>query len=118
MAGVDQYFSYNYLSMTIIAMEMPVPVYTYCCPTCGGFELARPMADSAAPAACPGCGITGRRRFGAPALRSLDPGLRTALDTQHRSADHPAVVTAVPPRPAGRGQRRSTDPRHARLPRP
>jgi putative FmdB family regulatory protein len=94
-----------------------VPVYAYSCVACGGFELARPMAESAEPAGCPGCGGTGRRVFGAPALRSLDPGLRTALDAQHRSSDHPAVVSSLPPRSAGRIQRRASDPRQARLPR-
>ena len=93
-------------------------IYTYSCPVCGSFDLNRPMAESSAPAVCPGCGGAGRRVFGAPALRSLDPGLRTALDAQHRSADQPAVVSSPPPRSARRGQRHSTDPRHALLPRP
>jgi putative FmdB family regulatory protein len=94
-----------------------VPTYTYSCPACGGFDLVRPMGESGAPATCPGCGRSGRRVFGAPALRSLPAGLRSALDAQHCSADAPAVVTSLPSR-SGRTQRLATDPRHARLPRP
>jgi hypothetical protein len=55
--------------------------------------------------------------FRAPALRALDPGLRRALDADARSADTPQVVSSVP----GRSRRTNpitTDPRHARLPRP
>jgi putative FmdB family regulatory protein len=94
-----------------------MPVYSYSCVVCGGFDLVRPMAESEAPVTCPDCGGSGRRVFGAPALRSLSTGLRNALDAQHRSADAPDVVGSLPPR-TGRTQRRTTDPRHARLPRP
>lgn len=94
-----------------------MPTYSYRCPVCGPFDRNRPMAESGAPANCPDCSRSGRRVFGAPALRALPAGLRTALDAQHRSADAPAVVTALPPR-TGRTQRRVTDPRQARLPRP
>ncbi len=94
-----------------------MPTYGYACATCGPFEVIRPMAAAGAPAECPGCGGMGRRLFAAPALRSLAPGLRHALDTQARSADAPDVVTTLPPR-TGRRQPRVTDPRQARLPRP
>lgn len=104
-------------------MEVPVPVYHHRCPTCGGFELVRPMVEAATVAACPGCGSQARRVYQAPGLRSLDDGLRRALDAQDRSADAPQVVTSVPragtARAGGRRvQPRTTDPRHARLPRP
>jgi putative FmdB family regulatory protein len=94
-----------------------VPTYDYRCPGCGGFEVRRPMAESASTASCPGCGQAAARVFGAPALRRLDPTVRRALDASARSADSPQVVTSVP----GRSRRAtpvSTDPRHARLPRP
>jgi putative FmdB family regulatory protein len=94
-----------------------MPTYGYACATCGAFDVVRPMAAVGAPAECPGCGEPGRRLFAAPALRSLAPGLRRALDTQARSGDAPTVVTSPPPRTARR-QPRVTDPRQARLPRP
>jgi|KBSSwiStaDraftv2_1062776.scaffolds.fasta_scaffold1791904_2 putative FmdB family regulatory protein len=93
-----------------------MPIYEYACVTCGSFEVFWPMAAAGAPADCPGCGAPVRRLFSSPALRSLSPGLRRALDTQARSADLPDVVAALPR--AGRRQPRVTDPRQARLPRP
>ncbi len=94
-----------------------MPTYGYACGTCGDFDVIRPMATAGAPALCPRCGEAGRRVFGAPALQSMQPALRGALDAQHRSADAPEVATTLPPR-TGRFQRRVTDPRQARLPRP
>jgi putative FmdB family regulatory protein len=94
-----------------------MPTYSYACDRCGGFDLLRPMAEADARTSCPGCGTPARRLVTAPALRALDPGLRSALDRQHRSADAPEVVGTVPGRPR-RTQRAATDPRQARLPRP
>ncbi len=94
-----------------------MPTYDYRCSGCGEFEVRRPMAESAIPARCPGCGHPAARVFGAPALGGLDPTVRRALDAGARSAESPQVVTAVP----GRSRRATpvtTDPRHARLPRP
>lgn len=97
-----------------------MPTYSYSCVVCGGFDLVRPMAEVAAPTDCPVCGAPVRRIFGAPALRSLRPGLRRALDAQQRSSDAPGVVASVPAgrRLDGRAQPRAIDPRQARLPRP
>jgi putative FmdB family regulatory protein len=95
-----------------------MPTYDYRCRCCGGFHLVRPMVEASAAARCPDCGETARRVFGAPALRALDPGLRTALDAGARSADAPRVVGSVPPSGRRGGVRTTTDPRHARLPRP
>jgi putative FmdB family regulatory protein len=97
--------------------EVLLPTYGYRCRGCGGFDLVRPMAQAAATALCPGCGEASSRVFRAPALRALDPGLRRALDAESRSADAPQVVSSVPGR-ARRTTPITTDPRHARLPRP
>jgi hypothetical protein len=75
------------------------------------------MAQAGDPAWCPSCGCGALRVFGLPALRSLDPRLRDAMDASARSADAPPVVSAVPGR-SPRATRTTTDPRHARLPRP
>jgi putative FmdB family regulatory protein len=94
-----------------------VPTYGYRCPAGDTFDLVRPMAEAGEPARCPDCGEPARRVFGGPALRSLDPAVRRALDAGARSADSPDVVTSLP----GRSRRATPvtrDPRHARLPRP
>ena len=101
----------------LLSVEAGLPTYSYACPTCGTFDVVRPMAAVSAPTDCPQCERPARRVFGAPALRSLDAGLRGALDASHRSADAPAVVSSLPPR-TGRIQRRASDPRQLRLPRP
>ena len=68
-----------------------MPTYGYDCIRCGAFDLVRPMAQAGAPAPCPGCGEPGRRTWGAPALRSLDPALTRALDASARTAEAPGV---------------------------
>jgi putative FmdB family regulatory protein len=91
-----------------------VPTYGYDCAACGAFDLVRPMAQIDEPAACPRCGEPGRRTWGAPALRSVDPAVSRARDASARSAEAPAIVDRVP----SRRTRYTTDPRHLRLPRP
>lgn len=94
-----------------------MPTYAFRCPRCGEFEVRRPMAESASDTICPDCALPAARVFGAPALRGLDPTVRRALDAGARSAESPQVVTSVPGR-SRRATPLSTDPRHARLPRP
>jgi putative FmdB family regulatory protein len=94
-----------------------LPTYSYICAACGAFDLVRPMAAAGEPVTCSNCGSAARRVFGTPSLRLVPAALRDALDAGHRSTDAPEVVTVLPPR-TGRTQRRATDPRQARLPRP
>lgn len=94
-----------------------MPTYAFRCPRCGEFEVRRPMAESGCDTTCPGCALPAARVFGAPALRGLDPTVRRALDAGARSAESPQVVTSVPGR-SRHATPLTTDPRHARLPRP
>jgi putative FmdB family regulatory protein len=93
-----------------------VTEYEYRCPTCGSFTLRRPMGTAAATAPCPACGRDGRRAFSALPVRRVPEALAGALRRQEASADHPEVVTELPPRTARRAV--PADPRHAALPRP
>jgi putative FmdB family regulatory protein len=95
-----------------------VPTYPHRCPSCGPFEVVRPMAAAGAPVDCPTCGQPGRRTFGAPALRSGHTGARAAIEAGERSAEAPQVVRSIPTTGPPRPVRTTTDPRHARLPRP
>ena len=94
-----------------------MPTYGFSCGQCGDFTVVRPMAAATATADCPDCGHTARRRFVSPALRALDDSLRQAHDAGERSADSPQIVSSVPGR-SRRATRVTSDPRHARLPRP
>lgn len=93
-----------------------MPTYGFRCASCGPFDVRRAMADLVASEPCPGCARPASRVFGGPALRGVAPALRRALDAQAGSAHEPAVVTSPPP--SHRRTPMSTDPRHARLPRP
>jgi putative FmdB family regulatory protein len=93
-----------------------MPTYGFRCTSCGPFDVHRAMADLVVSERCPGCAEPASRVFGAPALRGQAPALRRALDAQAGSAHEPAVVTSTPP--SRRRTLVSTDPRHARLPRP
>lgn len=96
-----------------------MPTYSYRCEICGQFDLVRSMAASGSDARCQ-CGGAGRRVYRAPALRAQGTGLRTALEASEGSADAPQVVSSLPAagRRFGSAGRYTTDPRHARLPRP
>ena len=95
-----------------------MPTYSYRCAACGPFDLVRPMAAAPEPAPCLACGGPSSRIFAAPALRRLDPGVRDAVEAGERSAEAPDVVRRLPTAGRRRTTRTTTDPRHARLPRP
>ena len=94
-----------------------MPTYSYRCTACGPFDLVRPMAAADEEAVCRACAAPSPRAYGAPALRRLSTGVRAAVEAGERSAEAPQVVRAIPT-PGRRAPRVSTDPRHARLPRP
>jgi putative FmdB family regulatory protein len=94
-----------------------MPTYQYRCTSCGAFDLLQSMADVEASASCPDCGKSARRVFGLPGVAFVDSRVRRALDASSRSAESPQVVTDVPGR-ARRATPITTDPRHAKLPRP
>jgi len=67
-----------------------MPVYDYWCENHGAFEAMRPMAEHAAPCACPACGAEAPRvMLGVPRLALMDSGNRTAHETNERAAHAP-----------------------------
>jgi putative FmdB family regulatory protein len=74
-------------------------IYVFTCEQCGPFELLRPMAEAAAPASCPRCGVSARRVFTPPGLALLAAPMRRALDVEDKSAHEPDVVTQRRGRP-------------------
>lgn len=80
-------------------------------------ETTEPAPIGYAPASVDcACGRIARRAMTSPMLSTMGKIHRQAVDTAAGSAENPAVVSQPPP--ARRPQPRSTDPRHARLPRP
>ena len=67
-----------------------MPVYEYWCDTHGAFEAIRPMADYAAPHACPDCGAEAPRvMLTVPRLATMETSRRTAHETNERAAHEP-----------------------------
>ena len=94
-----------------------MPTYTFRCATCGDQDSRHPMREVPDEEECRGCGAPARRGVTTPYLALGDPRARRVLDETARTASEPAVVSALPTR---RGPARpvSTNPLHARLPRP
>lgn len=92
-------------------------MYVYACPSCARFEAPFPMGTAPEHLTCPRCGSPASRRFTTPNLGLADRGRMALIDRTSATADAPPVVTSVPGAPRRRTSV-TTDPRHARLPRP
>ncbi len=67
-----------------------MPLYDYLCGDCGPFDALRPMALSAEPEPCPGCGASAPRVIlTAPALACVSAGRRNAIETNEKSRERP-----------------------------
>lgn len=76
-----------------------MPSYDYACPACGDFTTVRPMAESATPQPCPGCGRPAPRAFRtAPAFAGLPAAVRHARGVNERSADRPSLLSERGPK--------------------
>lgn len=94
-----------------------MPIYEFRCESAHEYERSVPISARDEAQDCPDCGAPSRRRISAPRLSRLGSSAGKLLDATARSAHEPAVVDRVPgARPAA--TRTTTDPRHARLPRP
>lgn len=70
-----------------------MPTYDYDCPSCGGFDAFRSLAERNEPAACPDCGTHSPRVFvSAPRLACLSSDTRTAMD-RNESARHAPMTS-------------------------
>ena len=67
-----------------------MPTYDYACPSCGGFDAFRSLAERNEPAACPDCGTASPRVLAcAPRLALMDGGTRNAMATNERARHEP-----------------------------
>lgn len=71
-----------------------MPLYEYECRDCGPFEAMRPLAESAQPGECPGCGGAAPRAIlTAPAFAGMPAATRQAHATNERSRHEPRRVS-------------------------
>ncbi len=55
-----------------------MPLYDYCCASCGDFREFAPMRESTASRVCPICGASSERVISAPFLAGAESGAGTA----------------------------------------
>ncbi|WP_305916156.1 FmdB family zinc ribbon protein [Nonomuraea turcica] len=90
--------------------------YQYRCAGCGPFDVVRPIGEARPEEPCEACGHQSRRVFTSPMVVRTPAALARALHAQEASAYEPCVVDEVPA--SRRTSARTTDPRHALLPKP
>lgn len=79
-----------------------MPVYDYACPSCGPFTAFAPMVDYAKAVACEACGVAAPRAIlNAPALASMDAGVRGGMATNERSRHQPRRSSGAHPSGCG-----------------
>jgi putative FmdB family regulatory protein len=78
-----------------------MPVYEFSCPSCGGFEVVRPMAEAGDPMRCPRCAGAAQRRFGVPGGRHVPAAVSAAHERNERSVHDPARASRADVAAAG-----------------
>ncbi|MBF2000675.1 MAG: zinc ribbon domain-containing protein [Synechococcales cyanobacterium C42_A2020_086] len=72
-----------------------MPLYEFCCSTCGMFDQWRSMAESSAPAYCPTCQQLGKRIFSPPAVQ-LSGSLRLKQEAREPRVEKRDAEPATP----------------------
>ncbi|UOQ58157.1 zinc ribbon domain-containing protein [Leucobacter allii] len=95
-----------------------MPSYSFRCSAGCRFDARFAMSEVPAETVCRVCGAEARRTITAPHLSRAGTAAFGLLDRSARSAHEPEVVDRLPARAPGRAQRTTTNPLHAKLPRP
>jgi putative FmdB family regulatory protein len=74
-----------------------MPLYDYCCESCGPFRHFRSIADRSQPTACRTCGTIAERTLTAPLLSLMSNNNRIAETRNEKSAHEPGVVNVLEP---------------------
>ena len=69
-----------------------MPTYEYDCDACGGFQEARPIAQSAMPQACPDCGALSPRALASPHVRTAGAAIRYIAHSRNEKSAHEPPV--------------------------
>ncbi|MEY2839342.1 MAG: hypothetical protein RJB60_1641 [Pseudomonadota bacterium] len=73
-----------------------MPTYDYACPSCGGFDAFRSLADRNEPAICPECSTASPRVFvSAPRLAWVSSETRFAMGTNERARHEPRSSKSI-----------------------
>ena len=82
------------LGLILLQEVSDMPLYDYCCPQCGFFEATNGIDRAKDPLPCPLCQCMAERviRF-APALTSLTPQQKKAIERNEQSAHAPTRGT-------------------------
>jgi len=70
-----------------------MPLYEYCCNSCGEFEVWRSLAEYNVPVNCPNCAQTAQKIFSAPNV-NLNSGSLSALNRSE--SNEPRLVKQKP----------------------
>lgn len=73
-----------------------MPIYEYECSDHGGFELSRPMRESAAVGVCPVCDLPAPRVVSAPNFGVLARSTVRAIERNEKSRHEPRAVRVEP----------------------
>lgn len=95
-----------------------MPIYEFLCLQDHRFERLSSLSAAHQDVTCPDCGNVARRVMSRPSLAKVDPAKRRAVETAQQTAEKPEVVSRLP---AGQPEKPvpvSTNPLHAKLPRP
>lgn len=96
-----------------------MPSYRFRCAEGCSFDAMFAMAEVPRTTDCRACGASdARRMITAPHLSATGSAAYGLIERSARSAHEPAVVDRVPTQPGAPRQRSTTNPLHAKLPRP
>ena len=94
-----------------------MPSYSYRCSEGCRFDALYPMAEVPQETDCRVCGALARRSVTAPHLSRAGSSAFQLMDRSAKSASEPEVVSSLPSSGTPR-QRTTSNPLHAKLPRP
>ncbi|MFC7373752.1 MULTISPECIES: FmdB family zinc ribbon protein [unclassified Brachybacterium] len=95
-----------------------MPLYEFRCESSHVHEVMLPINAEAREATCPACGGASVRLISSARLGRLGFDRAQLIERTQASADAPGVVDRIPGTGSGNSAPTTTDPRHARLPRP
>lgn len=95
-----------------------MPWYEFRCEAGHETEQLMPISSETRQIPCPQCAGVAVRRISAPNVRRVDSARAAAVEASAKTAYEPAVVNSLPASGNRRVQPVTTNPQHAKLPKP